>query len=57
MCNNVKWHKEKVLNTWREVQKGMESQDNSWNLSVIRKQSGPLSVQINISWSVPNDGL
>ena len=37
----------------REVQKGMESQENSWNLSVIRKQSGPLSVQINI----PTDGL
>ena len=38
----------------REVQKGMESQENCWNLSVIRKQSGPLSVQINISWFSPN---
>ena len=38
----------------REVQKGMESQENCLNLSVIRKQSGPLSVQINISWFSPN---
>ena len=37
----------------REVQKGMESQENCWNLSVIRKQSGPLSLQINI----PTDGI
>ena len=41
-------------NEEREVQKGMERQDNSWNLSVIRKQSGPLSMQINISWFSPN---
>ncbi len=39
-----------------EMQKGMESQDTSWNLSVIRKQSRPLSVEINISW-FPTDGL
>ncbi len=38
----------------RQVQKGMESQDTSWNLSVIRKQSCPLSVEINISWFIPN---
>ena len=37
----------------REVQKGMESQHTSWNQSVIRKQSCPLSVQINISWFTP----
>ncbi len=32
----------------------MESQDTSWNLSVIRKQSCHLSVEINISWFSPN---
>ncbi len=38
----------------REVQKGMESQDTSWTISVSRKQSCPLSVEINISWFSPN---
>ncbi len=38
-----------------EVQKGMESQDTSWNLTAIRKQSCPLSVEINISWFSPNN--
>ncbi len=38
----------------REVQKDMESQDTSRNLSVIRKQSCPLSVEINISWFSTN---
>ncbi len=38
----------------REVQKGMERQDTSWNLSVIRKQSCHLSVEINISCFSPS---
>ncbi len=54
----MEWHREKVKKYWtheeREVQKGMESQDTSWNLSVIRKQSRALSVKINISWFSPN---
>ena len=48
MCNNVKRHRGNVLNTWRK------GGAKSWNLSVIRKQSGPLSVQNNISWFSPN---
>ncbi len=32
----------------------MGSQDTSWNLSVIKKQSCLLSVEINISWFSPN---
>ncbi len=51
----MEWH---GANYWtreeREVQKGMESQDTSWNISVSRKQSCPLSVEINISWFSPN---
>lgn len=35
-----------------EVQKGIK--DISWNISVIKKQSSPLLVQINISWFSPN---
>ncbi len=37
-----------------EVQKGLENQEPSWNLSVIRKQSCPLSEEINIIWFSPN---
>ncbi len=52
----MEWHSGKVYWTHeeREVQKGMENQDTSWNLSVIRKQSCPSSVEINISWFSPN---
>ncbi len=32
----------------------MERQDTNWNVSVIRKQSCPLTVEINISWFSPN---
>ncbi len=49
----IKWNatgKKYWTHEEREVQKGIESQDSSWNLSVIRKQSCPLSVEINISW-------
>ncbi len=44
------WHREEKYWTHekREVQKGIESQ------SVIRKQSCPLSVEINISWFSPH---
>ncbi len=48
----MEWHGEKVLNTWRKG--GAESQDSSRNLSVIRKQSCPSSVEINISCFSPN---
>ncbi len=40
----IKWNdigKKYWTHEEREVQKGMESQDTSWNLSVIRKQSCP----------------
>ncbi len=53
----IKWNdtrKKYWTHEEREVQKGMESQDTSWNLSVIRKQSCPLSVEMNISWFSPN---
>ena len=46
MCNYGKWHRGKVLNTWRK-------RGSRWNQSVIKKQSSPLSVQINISWFSP----
>lgn len=55
MYDNVKWNREKVLNMWRKPWKiAIESQNTSWNLSVIRNQSYHLSVQINISWFIPN---
>ncbi len=44
--------KKRIEHEEREMQKVMESQDTSWNLSVIRKQSCPLSVEI--SWFNPN---
>ncbi len=45
----MEWHREKYwTHEKREVQKGIESQ------SVIRKQSCPLSVKINISWFSSN---
>ncbi len=53
----IKWNetgKKYWIHEEREVQKGMESQDTSWNLSVIRKQSCPLSMEIKISWFSPN---
>ncbi len=37
-----------------EVQKVLENQEPSWNLSVIRKQSCPLLEEINIIWFSPN---
>lgn len=45
-CSKMEWHWKEVLNKWRK--QGMESQDSSWNLSVIRKQSCSLSAEINI---------
>ncbi len=53
----IKWNdteKKYWTHEEREVQKGMESQDSSRNLSVIRKQSCPSSVEINISCFSPN---
>ncbi len=42
MCNKMEWHREKYwTHEEREVQKGMETQDTSWNLSVIKNKFWP----------------
>ncbi len=48
MCNKMEWHREKVLKNTHE------ERDTSWNWSVIRKESHPSSVEINIRCFSPN---
>ncbi len=52
VCNKI--GKKYWTHEERKEQKGMESQDTSRNLSVIRKQSCASSVEINISCFSPN---